>query len=990
MTNSSITYLQTNRAVRDFLDEVRYSPEDRTDTRVLEYVGRTEGKSGSRPAALSGIEAGELTVCDGDSHICYTIPADERESITPSLTPNTDSSYTVRRDGEVVETGTIRPTHRLRMVDGAGSFHNARDIGGWKCDGGTIRYGRIFRGSEIDDAARARQILVEQLGVRAELELRGISERRCHTSPLGDDIRYYIPTNHQYYTVSGHETWRGLLRYIFDCVLNGLPLYMHCAAGADRTGTCATLIEALLGVSRSDIDLDFELTNFDLDGAWRLRTDGTWRGLMFELDEELPARASLRDRVVSFVGSLGFTSEEINAFRRAMIDGEPEVLELCAIDDIEVHSFSQLDPTVAEYLESTHYTPRAAYESHVLEYSKREVESGNVKDRSKPKAYRLDTDGGELHVHDRGSHTHFVTDGTVSGLTPGVDSTFTVVRDGVATKFGILRPTGALRAIDGGRGVANLRDLGGWSCDGGTVRYSRIFRGGQIEEVTDAKRVLREQLGIKAELDLKGNMYSWAEHSQLGEDIDYCRPKGCQWYSLGDRDTWREQLTFVFDSVKENKPLYIHCAGGADRTGTLVCVLLALLGVSEEDIEKDYELTNFADTGRVPLRSGTGWHNLKLAINSVVGGESFSEHAISWVASLGFTQEDINNFRRVMTCGSYVPIDLERINDVTVTEFNQVNPTVEAYLSDVHYDCSEREVTYIKDYISRETPFDKTKPLGALIHTEGGTLRVCDRYTRIEYEKTVEAGDVCIKNICPRVGADYSITRDGVTEQKGFLRPTGALRMIDCGEAVTNVRDMGGRYCKGARVSYGKLYRGGMFNDIAEARRILVDRLGIGAELNLRGEEECPETVSPLGEDILYCRPKYCQWYTIADPDMWREILTFVFDCVERGIPLYFHCAGGADRTGTLAAVIEGLLGVSDEDMDKNYELTNFVLNDPATRLRTQKGEYQWGNLMREFSIMPGKGTLRERLEDWVLNTLGIDIEKLAHFKQIMSDSLIP
>lgn len=989
MTTSTITYLQTPKNVCKFLDEVKYDPHDPMDSRVLDYVADRGDRSSALPELLpEGVVSGELTLTDGGSGITYIVPESEREEFAPSLTPNVDSKFTVRVDGETVGQGTIRPTHPLRLIDGSDGFDNARDIGGIPCDGGTIRYGKFFRGSEIRNAETARRILVDRLGVRAELELRGMSERRAKSSPLGSDIRYFCPEHHQYYTVSGREIWKILLRYAFDCVRDGLPLYFHCAAGADRTGTFACMIEALLGVSRENIDLDFELTNFSRDDeAWRLRKSHEWRGLMFELYEELPARRTLRDRVISYIGSLGFTSDEINAFRHAMIDGTPEDIDLDTINDVKITEFYQVDPTVDEYLKNTHYTLRDVATSSVLEYSSRDT----GRDKSKPLSYTFDTQGAELHVHDRGAHTEYVvTDGTVSGLVPGVDSTYTVVRNGQVEDFGIIRANGTLRAIDGGVGLRNLRDLGGLACDGGTVRYSRIFRGGQIEEATEARRVLVDRLGVRAELDLKGNMYSWAEHSLLGEDIRYCRPKACRWYMLGDPITWREMLGFVFESVKNKEPLYVHCAGGADRTGTLVCILLALLGVSEEDIEKDLELTNFADTGRIPLRSGMDWRKFRVEINSVVAGENFSEHVISWVASLGFTEDDINSFRRAMINGNPEKVDLTRINNTHIVEYSHTNPAVEAYLSDVTYDFSEHETTHIKEYIKRDADYDKSLPFGAKLHTEGGVLHVYDRYTGITYEENVSKGDICIKNVCPRIGADYKIIRDGAVTERGFLRPIGALRMIDCGKAAVNIRDLGGKYCKGGRISYGKLYRGGAFLEPIEARAILHDRLGIGADLNLRGNEESPETVSPLGEDILYCRPAKCQWYTISDKEMWKEMLGFVFDCVERGIPLYFHCYGGADRTGTLACIIEALLGVSEEDIEKDYELTNFEQCDIATRLRTMKGEYQWGNLIRQLGELPGDGNLQKRVESWVMNDLGFTIEQVARFKHVMTDDRLP
>ena len=47
---------------------------------------------------------------------------------------------------------------------------------------------------------------------------------------------------------------------------------------------------------------------------------------------------------------------------------------------------------------------------------------------------------------------------------------------------------------------------------------------------------------------------------------------------------------------------------------------------------------------------------------------------------------------------------------------------------------------------------------------------------------------------------------------------------------------------------------------------------------------------------------------------------------------LLFHCRIGADRTGTLAYFLEGLLGVSEEDRIEDYELTYFYGMTNRTR----------------------------------------------------------
>ena len=65
--------------------------------------------------------------------------------------------------------GTIMPLDRLRWISTATS--NLRDFGGWNCDGGTIKYGKLFRGGEPQ--AQDADMLVRECGVKAELNLRG-------------------------------------------------------------------------------------------------------------------------------------------------------------------------------------------------------------------------------------------------------------------------------------------------------------------------------------------------------------------------------------------------------------------------------------------------------------------------------------------------------------------------------------------------------------------------------------------------------------------------------------------------------------------------------------------------------------------------------------------------------------------------------------------------------------------------------------------------
>ena len=53
--------------------------------------------------------------------------------------------------------------------------------------------------------------------------------------------------------------------------------------------------------------------------------------------------------------------------------------------------------------------------------------------------------------------------------------------------------------------VGNVRDLGGWDCDGGRVKYGLLFRGGEMYGylTDDGRQQAIDMLGILKEIDLR-------------------------------------------------------------------------------------------------------------------------------------------------------------------------------------------------------------------------------------------------------------------------------------------------------------------------------------------------------------------------------------------------------------------------------------------------------------------------------------------------------
>lgn len=225
--------------------------------------------------------------------------------------PNVDTPF-----ASTNAAGTLNPLDHVRWIKSV--TNNMRDIGGWACDGGTIRYGRIFRSGSLH--AQDEDLIVNQLGIQTEYDLEGDGI----PAYSGYKMRYFEGTG-VYYSLVNRDAWRTNLRGAFDAVRYGGSAIIHCAMGADRTGTLVCILEALLGVSQSDLDKDYELTSFY--HAYRARNGnyqgGTadWAHLMAQI--EALNGSTIRDKVVGFVIGLGFTAADINTFRHDMIDGNP-------------------------------------------------------------------------------------------------------------------------------------------------------------------------------------------------------------------------------------------------------------------------------------------------------------------------------------------------------------------------------------------------------------------------------------------------------------------------------------------------------------------------------------------------------------------------------------------------------------------------------------------------------------------------------------------
>lgn len=188
------------------------------------------------------------------------------------------------------------------------------------------------------------------------------------------------------------------------------------------------------------------------------------------------------------------------------------------------------------------------------------------------------------------------------------------------------------------------------------------------------------------------------------------------------------------------------------------------------------------------------------------------------------------------------------------------------------------------------------------------------------------------------------ITNDSALTSETYSFVTSdTARFISAGK-VYNVRDFGGYMTRsGKRIKQGLVFRGQeiVINDYyvnsdhhianltEEVSNIFLNDLGIKKDVDLRNPEE-REAIkgSPLGNTVEYCPvPEYCPAYEHAPkhPDKLETVFKAFLEVDTK--PVYFHCRGGADRTGTIGFILGGLLGMSYTDLLLEYEFTSFSKN---------------------------------------------------------------
>ena len=217
----------------------------------------------------------------------------------------------------------------------------------------------------------------------------------------------------------------------------------------------------------------------------------------------------------------------------------------------------------------------------------------------------------------------------------------------------------------------NVRDIGGkHTRDGKRIKQGLIYRGSELIDaelqpslgnqhgvtLDDANKALfKDELHIGFEFDLrKADAIGNQVGSSLGSDVEYER------LALGSfADLWTgisaadlQRSVDIFKNATPEKAVYCHCWGGADRTGTLIFILEATLGINFLEACMDYEFTSFDNGAHERYRDrAVGSYDFPKFIKAVYACQEYQEGrplkdiCEEWMLNRGISQADIDALR---------------------------------------------------------------------------------------------------------------------------------------------------------------------------------------------------------------------------------------------------------------------------------------------------------------------------------------------------------
>ena len=267
-----------------------------------------------------------------------------------------------------------------------------------------------------------------------------------------------------------------------------------------------------------------------------------------------------------------------------------------------------------------------------------------------------------------------------------------------------------------------------------------------------------------------------------------------------------------------------------------------------------------------------------------------------------------------------------------------------------------------------------------------------------------------ITNLLPNAHYTYSVTgENGKKFTEGEFDTYGHLHQCFFKSDVRNCRDLGGWITEsGKMVRYRRLYRTGRWDgaNLSKAGKADIIAEGFGGQLDLRGKSDVLSGTTVSG--LEFCAPSFEQGGKAmlgvtneTEAAKFKRCFEFSLEQVRKGKGVAFHCSLGRDRTGTLAVVFLGLLGVPEHDISKEYECSYFAplgysVSSSETASAYDKDKECWifqnnrtkwvySEIAPYFWELAGaSGSFADGVEKYLLTVAKVPQEEIDEFRQLM------
>ena len=203
----------------------------------------------------------------------------------------------------------------------------------------------------------------------------------------------------------------------------------------------------------------------------------------------------------------------------------------------------------------------------------------------------------------------------------------------------------------------NVRDLGGYACDGGVTDWRAFVRADSLHRLSGDDVDFLLDYGIRTVIDLRSanELEDAPDPDGLKAFTDYHHiplmsgnvtevttlPDGDPASFLGRfyLSTLKDEtlaVRSVMEAIAEAREggVLFHCAGGKDRTGITAALLLGLVGVARADILANYEVTYTYNSQNMEMSASAS----KYPVEYMYSRRESMEPALDYIAGFGSTE----------------------------------------------------------------------------------------------------------------------------------------------------------------------------------------------------------------------------------------------------------------------------------------------------------------------------------------------------------------